>query len=121
MTDQEAAPEEVGGKRLENLFWAGVLILAGLIFGAESMGILPKIGDSDSWSWIFLGAGLYGFALNFYRLSSPDHATPTTWDYIWSGIFLIIGLGGFTAFDISWPLILILVGVVTLVNAFRRG
>jgi hypothetical protein len=106
--------------RLDSYFWAGALIWAGLVFGAESLGMLPQIGNAGAWSWVFAGAGIGGLLLSLYSLSSPDYATPTTWDYFWSGLLLIIGLGGLTTIDISWPLILILIGVVSLANVFLR-
>ena len=44
-------------QRLEALWWATALIWAGLIFGADSLGLLPQFGQADAWSWVFLGAG----------------------------------------------------------------
>jgi len=107
-------------KRMEGLWWALVLIWAGLIFGADSMGLLPQIGDADAWSWIFLGAGVFGILGALYRVLSPNVLNPSTWDWIWGSFCLIVGLGGFTTVKISWPLILILVGVIILVGALWR-
>ncbi|MGW8144796.1 MAG: hypothetical protein ACWGN2_10400 [Anaerolineales bacterium] len=107
-------------KRLEGLWWAVVLIWAGLVFGADSMGLLPQIGDADAWSWVFLGAGVFGILGNLYRVSSPDVPNPFSWDWVWSSFCLIIGLGGFTPLNIAWPLILILVGGVILVSVLLR-
>jgi hypothetical protein len=107
-------------KRLEGLWWAVVLIWAGLVFGADSMGLLPQIGDADAWSWIFLGAGVFGVLGALYRVISPNVPNPSTWDWVWGSFCLIIGLGGFAAVKIAWPLILILVGGVILVSALWR-
>ena len=104
--------------RAESLYWAGVLIWAGLIFGANSLGFLPQIGSSDAWSWVLIGAGLYGTLMNLYYSSLPDSVT-TIWDYIWSGFWLLLGLSGFYAIDIFWPLVLVLIGLSVLVKAFR--
>jgi hypothetical protein len=104
-------------KQIDALYWGGVLLWAGVIFAAESFGVLPQVGDASAWSWIFLGAGVYGLIGNFWRMSSSNAPNPTTWDWIWSGIFIIIGLSGFFAVDFTWPLILILVGVGILVRA----
>jgi len=120
MTIEQSTGEKKERQRLEGLWWAVALIWAGVVFGADSMGILPKIGAADAWSWIFLGAGAFGMLGNVYRVSSVDAPNPTTWDWIWSGILLILGLGGFTALNISWPLILVLVGGVILVKALGR-
>ena len=108
-------------QHLVGVWWAAVLIWAGLVFGADSMGIVPQIGDADAWSWIFLGAGMFGILGALYRVTSPDVPNPTAWDWIWASFCLIIGLGGFTTVNIAWPLVLILVGVVLLASVlFRR-
>jgi len=107
-------------KRLEGLWWGVVLIWAGLVFGVDSMGLLPQIGDADAWSWIFLGAGVFGVLGAFYRVISPNVPNPSTWDWVWGSFCLIIGLGGFTTINIAWPLILILVGGIILVSVLWR-
>jgi hypothetical protein len=107
-------------KRLEGLWWAIVLIWAGLVFGADSMGLLPQIGDADAWSWIFLGAGILGILGALYRVVSSNVLKPSTWDWVWASFCLIIGLGGFTAINIAWPLILILAGGGILVSVLWR-
>jgi membrane-bound ClpP family serine protease len=61
--------------------------------------------------------GLLG---SVYRVVVREVTNPTSWDWIWSGFCLIVGLGGFTTFEISWPLILILAGVVLLAGLFWR-
>jgi hypothetical protein len=104
-------------KRLEGLWWAVMLIWAGLIFGVESMGFLPQIGDADAWSWVFLGAGVFSLLGSLYRLASLN---VPTWDWVWGAFCLVIGLGGFTTVNIAWPLILILVGGVILVSVLWR-
>jgi hypothetical protein len=108
-------------QRLAGLWWAAVLIWAGMVFGADSMGIVPQIGDADAWSWVFLGAGAFGILGASYRSTSSGLPNPTTWDWVWGAFCLIIGLGGFTAVNIAWPLILILVGVVILFSALWRS
>jgi hypothetical protein len=101
-------------KHLDAFYWGGVIVWAGLVFGADSLGYLPQIGGCDAWSWIFLGAGLYALLLALFRLNSPGYPNPTASDYVWAGIFMILGLGGFFSFNIAWPLILVLVGVAIL-------
>jgi hypothetical protein len=121
MTTEQTTAQEEALPRLDKIYWALALIWVGLVFGADSLGILPQIGGSSAWTWIFLGGGIGGLLLSFYSLSSPDYATPNTWDYIWSGLMLIIGLGSFTAINISWwPLVLILIGVVSVANVLAR-
>jgi hypothetical protein len=80
-------------RSFETLWWAGTLIWAGLIFGADSLGWLPQIGQATAWTWVFLGAGLYGLAGCLYRQTSVESLNPRTWDYVWSGFLLLAGLG----------------------------
>jgi len=103
-------------QRLKGLWWALVLIWAGLVFAADSMELIPQIGDADAWSWVFVGAGTFGMLGALYRWTSLSIPNPTTWDWVWAGLCLIIGLGDFTPLNIFWPLFLILVGGVSLVN-----
>ena len=121
-TEEATKVERKERKRLEALWWAGALIWAGLVFAADSLGLLPQIGESDAWTWVFLGAGLYGLLGSLYRVARPDSPNPTAWDYIWSGGLFIIGLVGMSPVEVFWPLILVLVGVVILAEAlFQRG
>lgn len=120
MTVEHRHSDRKERRRLEGLWWAVVLIWAGLIFGADSMELVALVGDADVWSWIFLGAGMFGLLGDLYRVSSPDVPNPSTWDWVWSSFCLIIGLGGFTTVNIAWSLILILVGVVILVSVLLR-
>jgi len=106
-------------KYMDAIFWGGILLWAGLIFGADTMGYLPSIGTASEWSWIFLGAGVYGLLLGIIRLASDRFTNPATWDWVWAVIFLIIGLAGFMAIGVPWWLILIVIGGVILVGALR--
>lgn len=120
LTAEQKKSEKKERQRLEGLWWAVVLIWAGLVFGADSMGLMPQIGEADAWSWVFIGAGLLGMLGNLYRVASPDVPNPTTWDWVWNSIILILGLGGFTTLNLSWPVILIMVGGIILVNVLWR-
>ncbi len=120
MTAASRKSEKEARKRAEGFWWAGALIWAGLVFGAESLDLLPQVGSADAWSWVFLGAGLYGLFSDLYYLRSTSPYKPSTWDWIWSGGLTLVGLGGFTTIDMSWPLILIVVGVAILVSQYLR-
>jgi hypothetical protein len=104
----------------EALWWAGTLIWTGLVFGADSLGWLPQIGQADAWAWVFLGAGLYGLVGTLYRQISVDTLNPRAWDYVWSGFLLIVGLGGVAGVNAFWPTVLILAGVAYLVSIVRH-
>ena len=107
-------------KRIDALYWGGVLLWGGLVFGAESLGILPEIGSATAWSWVFFGAGLYGLLGSIYRTSKPGLLDANTGDYIWSIILLVIGLGGVLQVDVAFPVILVAIGVVTLAKTLLR-
>ena len=120
MVAEQKSVEKKGLPRLDGFYWAGALIWVGLVFGAESLGFLPQIGGSDAWSWVFIGGGLGGLLLSYYASTSPDYANPSTWDWVWAVIFLVLGVVGFLSITIPWWLILILIGAAVLYNAFKR-
>lgn len=120
MTTEQEKSQQEARRHLEAIYWGGVIVWAGLIFGADSLGYLPQIGGAEAWSWVFLGAGLYALLLSLFRLNSPDYSNPTTSDYVWAGILMILGLGGFFRVDIAWPLILVLVGIAILGKTVLR-
>ena len=59
-------------KRIEGIYWAAVFLWAGLVFGGDSLGMLPQIGGATAWSWVFAGAGLLALVGDIIRVSSPD-------------------------------------------------
>lgn len=121
MNIEEIVDEAGKRSRVETIYWAGALIIAGLVFGAESLNILPQIGEADAWSWMFASVGLYGMLMNLFYASSPDTINPRTWDYLWSGFWLVLGLSGILATNIFWPIALLLVGGIVLVRTLARS
>ena len=79
------------------IWLAGVFILAGLVFGANSQGLLPEITAQNEWDkiewadWVLLGAGLWGLAINFFRINSPNWPLPTVFDWIGSIGLALVG------------------------------
>ncbi len=120
ITTEQEKSRQAALRQLEAIYWGGVIIWAGLVFGADSLGYLPRLGGAGAWSWVFLGAGLYALLMALVRVTSQDYPNPATSDYVWAGIFLILGLGGFFSFNISWPLILVLVGIAILGKTLLR-
>ena len=102
------------------IYFGGVLVWAGIVFAADSLGYLPQIGDSDAWSWIFLGAGLASLVGNLIRQASPSILNPSAFDYIFGAVLLAIGVGGFNSLYIALPLVLVLVGGAILFSAIFR-
>ena len=102
------------------LYWGGAFFWAGLVFGADLLGLIPQVGHLDAWSWVFLGVGFYGLVGALFFLVSPNWSNPTTWDFIWSGFWFLVGLSGFILFDIIWAVGLILLGLLILAVGFAR-
>jgi hypothetical protein len=121
MSFEKMFSESKERSRVEAIYWAGVLIIAGLVFGANGLSLLPEIGNADAWTYVIFGAGLYGTLMNIFYVSSPDTYNPRTWDWAWSGFWLVVGLGGFFTIDMFWPLVLILIGGFALVSALRKS
>jgi hypothetical protein len=88
---------------------------------ADYLDFLPQIREESAWSWIFLGAGVFGLLGALIRVVSIQLPKPTGWDYIWSALFLSIGASGFFGGGIVFPLTLMLIGAAILANVlFRR-
>jgi len=124
MTDeQDTTSEAAERKRMDAIWWAGVLIWIGLALGAEYADILPTIGDSGEWwPWIFIGIGPWSLALNIYRQTS-SWPNPSTWDWIWTAIFMLVALG--TVVDIGGEIVgavvLVVIGVILMGRALSRS
>ena len=119
--EQEMLREKTERKRLEAFWWGAVIIWAGLVFIADYLGVLPNIREAGAWSWIFLGAGVFGLIGAVIRVASDGLPNPTGWDYFWSALFLIIGASGFVGGGIAFPIVLIVIGLAILGNVlFRR-
>jgi len=120
MSTEPETLDRQAGNNLDNVFWGGSLLWAGIVFGLDSFGYLPQIGEASAWSWIFVGMGLFSLLLNTIRQFSATLSKASAWDWVWGVIFLGIGAAGFAAVNIPWWLFLILIGVVILGNAFMR-
>ena len=103
------------------IYFGGVLLWAGIVFAADSLGYLPQIGFSSAWSWFFLGAGLFSLVGNIIRQVSPGILNPSTFDYLFGLVLLAIGIGGFTSLYIALSLLLVLVGGAILYSVISRS
>lgn len=116
IAEQTHTEQATTTKRANAIYWAVVLVWAGLVFGADSLGALPQIGQSDAWNWVFFGAGIFSLLGNLY-LDTSGETRPRLWNYVWAAVLIIIGLGGLTSIEISFPLILVLIGLALLATA----
>jgi hypothetical protein len=116
LTIEQSYNERRERQRLAGLWWAVALIWTGLVLGADSTGLVPQVGDASVWNWIFLGAGVVSILGAVYRLITTNVPNPIIWDWVWGSVCLIIGLDGFVALNIFWPIVLIAIGGVILVG-----
>jgi hypothetical protein len=104
----------------ERLYWAIVLLWAGLVVAAQGLDLLPRLGDADIWNWTFLGAGLLALGRFLVRAASRVLPDPDWSDLGFAAVLTVLGLGGFIAFWIACSAALIAVGGTLLVQAVDR-
>lgn len=98
------------------IFWAGALILAGVILLAGQFNLLPTYGDVTAWDWVLLGGGGLLIVTEIVRSVAPDLGCPSGGRMILG--LILAGLGAQAVFDLSfsllWPVILIAIGLAVL-------
>ncbi len=120
MIEKRTAFEGEQRERINSVYWAGVLIWTGLVFGLDRLGILPQVGRADAWSWVFFGSGAYALLVCMHHAASVEQPHLSLWSYVWGVILIILGLSGLTGLKIGFPLILVLIGIALLVSARER-
>ncbi len=105
-------------KRFDAIWWGGAFVWLGIALGGDYLDILPRI-DGEWWPWIFIGIGPWSLILNGYRVASTGAPNPSTWDWVWTVIFLAVAARALV--DISGALFgalaLVLIGLVILFRA----
>jgi hypothetical protein len=109
-----------GGDALGPLVWGLIIILAGLVFAAANLGMYPWLTWENAWSYIFLGAGLLFLLEILLRLLMPTYRRPVRGRIILAFVALAIGLGGLVGWELTWPFVIIAVGLAIIVGAFIR-
>ncbi len=109
-----------GGDALGPLVWGLIIILAGLAFAAANMGLYPWLTWENAWSYVFLGAGLLFLLEILLRLVMPTYRRPVRGRIILAFVALAIGLGGLIGWELTWPFVIIAVGLAIIVGAFVR-
>ncbi len=109
-----------GGDALGPLVWGLIIILAGLVFAATNLGMYPWLTWENAWSYIFLGAGLLFLLEILLRILMPTYRRPVRGRIILAFVALAIGLGGLVGWELTWPLVIIAVGLAIIVGVFIR-
>jgi hypothetical protein len=112
--------------------WGAIFVWAGLVLLAANMNLLPGarfedarfpwmfLARMETWSLIFVGAGVIVLAEVVIRLLVPAYRRAVTGTLIFAIILLGIGLGGTIGWSAIGPLIIIVIGVSILVRGFGR-
>lgn len=111
-TEQEKRDER---KRFDAIWWGGALVWVGIALAGDYLDLLPRI-DGEWWPWIFIGIGPWSLILNGYRAASTSAPNPSTWDWVWTIVFLAVAAGAFVDFSgaILGAVTLVLIGLVIL-------
>ncbi len=135
---EEKSPQEKSWEEkyrrdpLSPIIWAGILIWAGVVLLAENLGLFatPSAGrilfgttavSIGAWPIIALGAGIILLIEIAIRLLVPDYRRPIGGTLFLAVIFIGSGLGGIFGVEITWPLILIVIGLLIIFRGFFRG
>jgi len=107
-----------GGDALGPLVWGLIVIFAGLAFAAINLGMYPWLAWDNVWSVIFIGAGLLFLLEVIIRILMPTYRRPIRGRIILAFVALAIGLGGIIGWEVTWPLIIIAVGLAIIIGVF---
>ncbi len=106
----------------EGIFWAAMLIMAGVILLADQTGRLPRYGGADMWDWLMLGAGGLLLLQAFFQLLLPHAGHASAFWIIVGAVLFALGAGAIFGLNLTqwWPAILILIGLSWLARALRH-
>jgi hypothetical protein len=132
---EEKEEKQHGEKRpqdsLSAAVWAFILIWAGLVLLADSLGLLsifwafsawvPGLGGVPQvWSLIMVGAGVILLIEVLVRLTVPTYRRPVGGTIVLAVILIAVGLGNMVGWALGWPVILIAIGLGILISALVR-
>jgi hypothetical protein len=96
-----------------------ILVWAGLVWLADNLDVFAGFEGLETWSIIFIGAGLIVFLGVLVRLLMPAYRRPVMGSFIFGVILIAIGLGDLVSWTVIGPLILIAIGVGGFLAYFR--
>jgi hypothetical protein len=96
-----------------------ILIWAGIVWLADNFKIFVRFETLETWSVIFIGAGLIVFLGVLVRLLVPAYRRPIMGSIILGVILIAIGMGNLISWTVIGPLVLIAIGVGGFLAYFR--
>jgi hypothetical protein len=113
--EEKWARDPLGG-----MIWGLIIIFAGLALVAVNLGTFPWLTLDNVWALIFIGAGLIFLLERVIRLVIRTYRRPVGGRLVLAFIALAIGVGGYIGWELTWPLILVGVGLAIIVGVFLR-
>jgi hypothetical protein len=108
-----------GGDALGPIIWGLIIIFAGLALVAVNLRTFPFLTWENVWALILIAAGLLLLLEVVIRVVIPTYRRPVGGRLILVCVLFIIA-GGWTKLEITWPLILVAIGVAIIVGALLR-
>ena len=117
---------------LGSMIWALILIWAGVVWLAWNFGLLEQFaflkplltggGDINPpiWRLILLGAGALIVIEILFRLFVPTYRRSVVGSVIFAAVLIGISLGDMIHWSIIWPVVVILVGLVMILQGVFR-
>jgi hypothetical protein len=96
-----------------------ILVWAGLVWLAANLDLFVRFEGLETWSIIFIGAGLIVLLGVLVRLLMPAYRRPVMGSFILGMILIAIGLGDLVSWTVIGPLILIAIGIGGFLAYFR--
>ena len=121
----EIYAEKLSERRLlSRAIWAGMFLMAGAVFLADSLGYLPTFGNAGPWHWVALGAGGLFLLGALVRTVSTDRRGLPTGELILGIALIFVGASAIFGVRLDdwrqwWPIILIVLGLMGLLRAIR--
>ncbi len=117
---------------LGTMIWALILIWAGLVWLGWNFGVLERyaflkrflasegIIQPPIWALILLGAGVLILIEVVIRLIMPAYRRSVIGSIIIAAILIGIGLGDLVKWNFIWPVVVIIIGLVILLQGLLR-